>query len=370
MPSGSPPFRADHVGSLLRPAEVKHARARKVEGRLGTAELAAVEDAAIKHAIARQEEIGLAAVTDGEFRRAAWHWDFLGGFEGVETAMAASGLPFKGATTPATTIRVVGKPGFGRHPMLDHFAFVQRNSSRAVAKMCIPSPTHFVGVSRDWRSVVDRRLYPELEALFDDLALAYRDAIGAFADAGCRYLQIDDCNFAFLCDPAVQQALVQRGDDPKLMVRAFAKLIADALDERPSGMTVTMHSCRGNFRSTWLSEGSWEAVAEVMFNMVPVDGFFLEYDSDRAGGFEPLRFMPKSRNVVLGLISSKLAALEPKDAIKRRIEAATRYVDVDRLHLSPQCGFASTEEGNLMGEDEQWRKLAHVVEIAGEVWRH
>ena len=257
----------------------------------------------------------------------------------------------------------MGKIDFGRHPMLGHYGFVRR-SARVAAKMCIPSPTHLAGVSRDWRGVVDRKIYPELEPLFHDLALAYRKAIRAFADAGCSYLQLDDCNFAFLCDPAVRQRLERQGDDPQAMLRAFAKLVADSLAERPPGMTVTMHSCRGNFRSTWLTEGSWEAVAEVVFNTVPVDGFFLEYDSARAGGFEPLRFMPKSRNVVLGLISSKLAALEPKDAIKRRIDEATRYVDLDRLHLSPQCGFASTQEGNEMSEDEQWRKLAHVVEIA------
>jgi 5-methyltetrahydropteroyltriglutamate--homocysteine methyltransferase len=367
MPKDSPPFRADHVGSLLRPTEIRQARARKAERGFSAAELAAVEDAAIKRAIARQQEIGLAAVTDGEFRRAAWHWDFLGGFQGVETATASAGVSFKSATTAPTLIRIVGKPAFGPHPMLDHFAFVKRNTS-AVAKMCIPSPTHFVGVARDWRSVADRQLYPELDALVLDLALAYRDAIRAFADTGCRYLQIDDCNFAFLCDPAVRQSLAQRGDDPQAMVRAFAELVADSLAERPPGMTITMHSCRGNFRSTWLAEGSWEAVAEVMFNTVPVDAFFLEYDSERAGGFEPLRFMPKSCNVVLGLISSKLPALESKDAIKRRIDEATRYVDLERLHLSPQCGFASTQEGNVMSEDEQWRKLAHVVEIAGEVW--
>ena len=368
MPTNAPPFWADHVGSLLRPAEIKEARARNAEGKLGKAELAGIEDAAIKRIVARQEDIGLEAVTDGEFRRAAWHWDFLGGFDGVETAVASSGAHFKGATTPPTVIRIVGRVGFSRHPMLDHFTFVKRNTN-AVAKMCIPSPTHFAGVTRDWRNVVDRKVYPELAPLFGDLAVAYRQAIRAFADLGCRYLQLDDCNFAFLCDPTVRQRLQAQGDDPAAMLHAYAELVAGALAQRPSGMTITMHSCRGNFRSTWLTKGSWEAVAEVLFNTVPVDGFSLEYESERAGGFEPLRFMPKERKVVLGLISSKLAALEPKDAIKRRIEEATRYVDLDRLHLSPQCGFASTEEGNVMSEDEQWRKLAHVVGLAGEVWR-
>jgi 5-methyltetrahydropteroyltriglutamate--homocysteine methyltransferase len=367
MPINAPPFRADHVGSLLRPSEIKEARVRRAAGKTSNAELAAVEDAAIKRVIKRQEDIGLKAVTDGELRRAAWHWDFLGGFEGVETGSASSGAHFKGATTPPTVVRIVGKVSFGHHPMLQHFEFVQRNA-RVTAKMCIPSPTHFTGVIRNWRDVVDRKVYPQLAPLFRDLALAYRQAIHAFAGLGCQYLQLDDCNFAFLCDASVRERLAQQGDDPQAMLRAYAELVADALADRPPGMTITMHSCRGNFRSTWLSEGSWEAVAETLFSIVPVDGFFLEYDSERAGGFEPLRFMPRQRNVVLGLISSKLAALEPKEAVRRRIEEASRYVDLDRLHLSPQCGFASTEQGNVMSEEEQWRKLAHVVEIAGEVW--
>ncbi len=367
MPTNQPPFRADHVGSFLRPPAIKEARTRRAEGKIGAAELAAVEDKEIARIIAKQEEIGLKAVTDGEFRRAAWQWDFLGGLEGVQAIVAQAGIAFQGATTAPTVIKTTGKLGFGKHPMLDHFAFVKAHTS-VTPKMCIPSPTHIAGVTRDWRGVVDRSVYPELEPLFADLAAAYRTALRAFADAGCTYLQIDDCNFAFLCDPKVQETLRARGDDPQAMLRAFARLVADSLVGRPRGMTVTMHSCRGNFRSTWLTEGSWEAVADTLFNTVPVDGFFLEYESARAGGFEPLRFMPKGRSVVLGLISSKLAALEPKDVIKRRIDEATRYVDGDRLHLSPQCGFASTQEGNELTEDQQWRKLAHVVEIAREVW--
>jgi 5-methyltetrahydropteroyltriglutamate--homocysteine methyltransferase len=368
MPTNAPPFLADHVGSLLRPAEVKAARAAHADGSLDAAGLTAIEDAAIKRMIARQEEVGLEAVTDGELRRSSWHWDFLGGLEGVERTRALAGVQFKGIVTQPTGLKVVGKVGFGRHPMLDHFAFVKRNT-RAVAKMCIPSPTHMAGTTRDWRTVVGSDVYAGLEPLFADLAVAYRQAILAFAAAGCTYLQIDDCNFAFLCDPVVQQKLRAQGDDPDWTLRAFTRLVADSLANRPPGLTITMHSCRGNFRSTWLSEGSWEAVADVVFNTIPVDGFFLEYESERAGGFEPLRFMPKNKSVVLGLVSSKLAALEPKDTIKRRIDEAARYVELDRLHLSPQCGFASTEEGNQLTEDEQWRKLAHVVEIAHEVWQ-
>ena len=367
MPANQPPFRADHVGSLLRPPALKNARAQRAEGKIGAAELTAVEDREITRVIAKQEEIGLKAVTDGEFRRAAWQWDFLAGLEGVKSEVMQSGIAFQGATTAPTVIKTVGKLGFGKHPMLDHFAFVKAKT-HVTPKMCIPSPTHVAGVTRDWRGVVDRAVYPALEPLFADLAAAYRAALKAFADAGCTYLQIDDCNFAFLCDPKVQETLRSRGDDPQQMLRLFARLVADSLTGRPKGMTVMMHSCRGNFRSTWLTEGSWEAVADTLFNTVPVDGFFLEYESARAGGFEPLRFMPKGRAVVLGLISSKLAPLEPKDVVKRRIEEATRYVDADRLHLSPQCGFASTQDGNQLTEDDQWRKLAHVVAIAREVW--
>jgi 5-methyltetrahydropteroyltriglutamate--homocysteine methyltransferase len=372
MPTNMPPFRADHVGSLLRPIEVAAARADHAVGKLDMAGLAAIEDRAITHAIARQEEVGLHAVTDGELRRASWHWDFLGGLEGVERTRAASGVQFKGMLTQPTGLRIVGKIGFGRHPMLEHFDFVKRNT-RATAKMCIPSPTHMAGVTRNWRSIVGdgvyNGVYNGLEPMFVDLAEAYRQGIRAFAAAGCTYLQIDDCNFAFLCDPMMRQKLRQQGDDPDWTLRAFVRLVADALADRPPGLTITMHSCRGNFRSTWLAEGGWEAVADLVFNTVPVDAFFLEYESERAGGFEPLRFMPKNKSVVLGLVSSKLAALEPKDAVKRRIDEATRYVELDRLHLSPQCGFASTEEGNQLTEDQQWRKLAHVGEIARDVWR-
>jgi 5-methyltetrahydropteroyltriglutamate--homocysteine methyltransferase len=368
MPTNKPPFRADHVGSLLRPAELTAARAQHRDGKLDAGELARIEDAAIKRALLRQEEVGIKAVTDGEYRRASWAWDFLGLLGGAETAIADRGIGFQGATPPATVIKVIGKVGWKRHPMVDHFSFVKANT-RVMPKMCIPSPTHLAGVTRDWRAVVDRTLYPELAPLFGDLALAYRQAIRAFAEAGCTYLQLDDCNFAFLCDPKVEERLKAQGDDPRSMLRLFTTLVAESLVDRPPGMTITMHSCRGNFRSTWLTEGSWERVAEELFNTVPVDGFFLEYESERAGGFEPLRFMPKDKSVVLGLVSSKLAALEPKEAIKRRIDEATRYVDLDRLHLSPQCGFASTEHGNALSENDQWRKLASVVEIAQDVWR-
>ena len=258
MSNCRPPFRADHVGSLLRPQELKVARMQFADGQIEAAELVQLEDKAIKRVIERQEEVGLSAVTDGELRRSAWHWDFLGKFDGIDRA-GPSGVQFKGRTTQSSGIKVVGKVSFGCHPMLEHFTFVKRHARR-LAKMCIPSPTHVVGVTRDWRTVVNRDIYPDLEELFSDLAIAYRQALRAFADAGCTYLQIDDCNFAFLCDEAVKQKLRQQGDDPDWLLKKFAQVVADSLADRPTGLTVTMHSCRGNFRSTWLAEGGWESV--------------------------------------------------------------------------------------------------------------
>jgi 5-methyltetrahydropteroyltriglutamate--homocysteine methyltransferase len=367
MAKTNPPFRADHVGSLLRPAAVKDAREKFARGAIDRAGLAAIEDEAIRHAIAKQESVGLKSITDGEIRRAWWQWDFLQGLDGTESAYR-EGVQFQGATTGSLSVRVTGKLGFTTHPMLEHFRFLQRHT-RATPKMTIPSPTMLTSIARDWRGVVSKVVYPDLDELYRDLGLAYRKAIRAFADAGCRYLQLDDCNIAFLCDPAMQQRMRDRGDDPAKMLRTFIALINSAVAERPAGMTIAMHSCRGNFRSTWLTEGGYEPVAEAVFGGSGVDAFFLEYDSDRAGGFEPLRHVGKDKTVVLGLISTKTGQPETKDAIKRRIEAAAKHVALDGLCLSPQCGFASTEEGNVLTEDEQWAKLASVVEIAGEVWR-
>ncbi len=288
------------------------------------------------------------------------------GLDGVET-MRGPGVNFHGATTGSLAVRVKGKLGFSHHPMIDHFKFVA-GLTHATAKMTIPSPSMMVSVARDWRGVVSPDVYADIDEFYHDLALAYRKAIRAFADAGCRYLQLDDCNLAFLCDPAMQQKVRARGDDPIAMLRAFVALINASVAERPPGMTISMHSCRGNFRSAWLTEGGYEPVADVVFGGTGVDAFFLEYDTDRAGGFEPLRYVARDKTVVLGLVSTKIGVLEAKDTIKRRIEAAAKHVDLDRLCLSPQCGFASTEEGNVLSEDEQWAKLASVVEIAAEVW--
>ena len=357
----TPPFRADHVGSLLRPAALKHAR-----GNASPAELKAVEDAAIEHIIARQAEIGLQSATDGEFRRAMWHFDFLEKLDGVESFESSHGIAFQGGlATQAKGLRVTGKVGFFGHPMLEHFRFL-RHHTKAAAKMTIPSPSvlHF----RGGRQAVDPAIYPEMDEFYRDLGLAYRDAVHAFAAAGCRYLQLDEVNLAYLCDPAQRQMLRDRGDDPDRLPAIYADMINTAISGRPADMAITMHLCRGNFRSSWIAQGGYEPVAELLFNQIGVDGYFMEFDTERAGGFEPLRFVPKDKLVVLGLVTSKSGALESVEELERRIHDAARYLDLDQLCLSPQCGFASTEEGNSLTEAEQWTKLQRIVEVARKVW--
>ena len=361
------PFRADQVGSLLRTAPLKEARARHAEGKLSVAQLREVEDREIEALIKKQEAVGLEVVTDGEFRRSWWHFDFLKGLEGVRGYRASHGIQFQGVQTRAEGIQVTGKVGFAGHPMLEHFRFLAAHTG-AVAKMTIPSPSvlHF----RGGREGISRDIYPEMDAFFHDTAQAYRRAVRAFADAGCRYLQLDDTVWGYLCSEEQREQARARGDDPERLPAVYARMINTAIEGRPADMVVTTHVCRGNFRSTWISEGGYEPVAEVLFNEVAVDGYFLEYDTDRAGGFEPLRLVPKGKKrVVLGLVTSKTGTIEKADDIKRRIEEATRYVPIDQLCLSPQCGFASTEEGNVLGEDEQWAKLSLIVETAREVWR-
>jgi 5-methyltetrahydropteroyltriglutamate--homocysteine methyltransferase len=360
-----PPFRADHVGSLLRTPPIKDARAKYEAGKVSAAELRAVEDAEIKKIIARQEDCGLQLATDGEFRRSWWHFDFLCGLDGVEMKQIEHGIQFAGVTTKAERPDIVGKIGFSDHPMLEHFKFLKANT-RVTPKMTIPSPTlmHF----RFGRASISKTLYPDLDELFADLGNAYANAVRAFYDAGCRYLQFDDTIWAFLCSEKERAQSRQRGDNPDELPGKYAKMINRALAAKPADMTITTHVCRGNFRSTWISEGGYEPVAETLFGSLDYDGFFLEYDTDRAGGFEPLRFVPKgNKQIVLGLVSSKIGALERKDGLKRRIDEATKYVAPDQLCLSPQCGFASTEEGNLLSEDEQWAKLRMIVELADEV---
>jgi 5-methyltetrahydropteroyltriglutamate--homocysteine methyltransferase len=370
MQRSKPPFRADHVGSLLRPAALKEARAKRQKGEITADQLKAIEDREIEKIIRKQEEVGLRLATDGELRRSWWQFDFYSGLDGVELYSTGKGIVFAGVETKAESVRVTGKVGFSGHPHLDHFRFL-KDHTKVVPKMTIPAPStlHF----RQGRQSISREVYPDLEAYFDDVAFAYRKAIRAFYDAGCRYLQLDDTAWSMICDPKEQAASRQRGDDPVSLPAHYTRMTNQALAGRPADMAVTMHSCRGNFRSTFIAQGGYEHVAERLLGELDIDGYFLEYDSDRAGGFEPLRFVPKGgktggKQVVLGLVTSKSGTLESKDDIKRRIEEATKYVDIEQLCLSPQCGFASTEEGNILSEDQQWAKLAMVVELADEVW--
>jgi 5-methyltetrahydropteroyltriglutamate--homocysteine methyltransferase len=353
------------VGSLLRTLPLKEAREKHQQGAISAEALKEVEDREIKALIKRQEEIGLQAVTDGEFRRAYWHFDFLEHLDGVTSVEADSGMNFKGGVGITKALRVTGKIGFSDHPMIDHFRFVKDNTSRA-AKMTIPGPSmlHY----RGGRKMMNIGVYPQMDAFYDDLGAAYNKAIHAFYDAGCRYLQLDDISFAYLCDPEQREMLRQRGDDPERQPEIYAAMVREALKDKPSDLAITMHLCRGNFRSTFIASGGYEPVAEILFNAMPVDGYFMEWDSDRAGGFEPLRYLPKGKSVVLGLVTTKTGTLERKHDIVRRIEEASKFVDLDHLCLSPQCGFASTQEGNTLAEDEQWAKLRMIVEIADEVW--
>jgi 5-methyltetrahydropteroyltriglutamate--homocysteine methyltransferase len=365
MQRTQPPFRADHVGSLLRPAALKEARARCAKGDITAAELKAVEDREIAAVIGKQEAVGLQAVTDGEFRRSWWHLDFLWGLDGVERHVMDTGIAFAAVTTRNEGIRVTGKLGFSGHPMLDHFKFVAAHTRRT-PKMTIPAPSAIYG--RPVPTPIDKTIYPTLDGFFADLGAAYNKAVRAFYDAGCRYLQLDEVFIAMLCDPKYRAQMTERGDDPDYLGPLYGDLINAAIAGLPADMTVTMHLCRGNYKSTFMGEGGYDAMQEVLFDRIKVHGYFMEYDSARAGGFEPLKRLPKGRFAVLGLITSKSGTLEKKDDIKRRIEEAAKFSDLDQLCLSPQCGFASTEEGNVLAEEEQWAKLRMIVEIAQEVW--
>jgi 5-methyltetrahydropteroyltriglutamate--homocysteine methyltransferase len=350
-----PPFRADQVGSLLRPRDL--ALARKNKDRKG-------QEQAIRDVVAKQEAIGLEAVTDGEFSREWWHLDFLSALEGV-ALQENPGVKFTGTQQQPLIPTVTGPLRYSRPVMMEDFAFL-KSVTKKTAKFTIPSPSmlHL----RGGRAAISRDVYPDMEAFWDDAALAYRDAIAAFAKAGCTYLQLDDVAFAYLCDPKIRANCVKNGDNPEKLAETYASTINRALQGRPPGMAITMHTCRGNFQSAWVAEGGYEPVAEAMFS-VGVDGFFMEFDSSRAGGFEPLRALPKGKKVVLGLVSTKTGELESEAFIQGRIEEASRFVPLEDLCLSPQCGFSSTHHGNRLSEDEQWRKLERVVKIAKEVWR-
>ena len=361
-----PPFRADHVGSILRSAAIKDARARRETGAITAAQLKEIEDREVEKIIRKQEEIGLKLASDGEYRRSWWHFDFFGMLEGVEIYELDHGIQFQGVQTKPLSIRVKDRIGFGHHPMLEHFKFL-KSHTKVMPKMCIPSPSvmHF----RLEPGAVAKSAYPDRDAIFDDLAKAYQDAVRAFYAAGCRYLQFDDTAWAYLCSQEELKKAKARGLDVDHLQDTYTRTINKALEAKPPDMVITTHVCRGNFRSTFISSGGYEPVGENLLGKCNYDGYFLEYDSDRAGGFEPLRFLPKGNKVVvLGLVTSKFGTLEKKDAVKRRIEEATKYADLDQLALSPQCGFASTEEGNVLAEDEQWAKLKMIVELANEVW--
>src|SRR5476649_997530 len=365
-PRTKPPFRADHVGSILRTAPVKEARAKREKNQITAAQLKEVEDREIEKIIKKQEEIGLKLATDGEFRRAWWHFDFFSMLDGVELYELDHGIQFQGVQTKMQSIKVTGKIDFTNHPMLEHFKFLKAHT-KVVPKMTIPAPSvmHF----RLEPGAVSKDFYAGRDAIFDDLATAYQKAVKTFYDAGCRYLQFDDTAWAYLCSKEEMKKARDRGMDVDHLEASYTALINKALEAKPADMTITTHVCRGNFRSTWIASGGYEPIAQSMLEKCKYDGYFLEYDSERAGGFEPLRFLPKGNKiVVLGVVTSKSGRLEPREDIKKRIEEATNFVALDQLALSPQCGFASTEEGNVLAEEEQWAKLRMVVELAEEVW--
>jgi 5-methyltetrahydropteroyltriglutamate--homocysteine methyltransferase len=363
-----PPFRADHVGSLLRTARLKAARELRARNEMAADAFKTIEDREVEGVIRKQEAIGLRSVTDGEYRRISWNIDFLENLDRVESYAGERKIKFAstGPQPRPILLRITGKlGGYKPHPMIEHFKFLQAHTKQT-PKLTIPSPSslHF----RYGRDAVPKSIYPSMNEFYRDLGESYRKVVHAFADAGCRYLQLDEVNLAYLCDPSLRKLISNRGEDPAALPAAYARMINAAIADIPADMTITMHLCRGNFRSSFVASGGYEPVAEILFNTINVHGYFMEYDTERAGGFEPLRFVPKGKTVVLGLVTTKSGTLEMKDGIKRRIDEAAKFIDLDQLCLSPQCGFASTEEGNVLAEDEEWAKLAMIVEIADEVW--
>ena len=369
----TPPFRADHVGSLLRPRALLEARARRARNEISAQDLERHEDEAIRDVVKMQKDVGLCVATDGEFRREMWHTDFLAQFINVEVVPGKIKVRFTSAEgeteiEPPGTV-ITGKLGWPAGGIfVNHFKFLKSVVSDGIApKITIPSPStmHF----RGGRAAVDRTTYPEMAAFYGDLARVYSKEVRAFAQAGCRYLQIDEVNLAFLCDPRLRaEVRTTIGEDPDRLPHTYANLINASIASRPKDMVVCLHLCRGNAASNWLAQGGYDPVAEVLFNEIGVEGFFLEYDTPRAGSFEPLRFVPPGKIVVLGLITSKSGAMETKDALKRRIEEAARFCPLEQLALSPQCGFASGAPGNKISFEDEVRKLRLVVETAREVW--
>jgi 5-methyltetrahydropteroyltriglutamate--homocysteine methyltransferase len=363
-----PPFRADHVGSFLRPKELLDARDQLAIGKISKAELRKVEDAAIRDIVKFQEGLGLQGITDGEFRRTYFHIDFLEQLDGVEThtGFSTSFHTKKGDVGFAPPVlKVTGKVKHAKPIQLEDFRFLKSVTTKT-PKVTIPSPTmlHFRGA----RAGISEQAYPDLDNFFEDVAAAYRDEIKSLGDAGLTYLQLDDTNLAYLCDPKMREAAKQRGLDPDHLPRDYAKLINEAIRDKPANMTICTHLCRGNFKSAWVAEGGYEPVAEVLFNELNVDGYFLEYDDERSGDFRPLRFLPKNKTMVLGLVTTKLGELESKDSIKRRIDEAAKYAPIEQFCLSPQCGFSSTVHGNEIMREQQAAKMRMIVEISKEVW--
>jgi 5-methyltetrahydropteroyltriglutamate--homocysteine methyltransferase len=363
------PFRADQVGSLLRPDYLKQAREQKERGEIPAAQLREVEDRAIREAVALQESAGLSAVTDGEFRRAFWHVDVLEGFDGIIWTHGDYAVKFKGeggkTASTSSMLAVTGKVERSKPIMVDHFAYLKSVTSQT-PKFCIPSPTYLH--MRGGRKVIDKAAYPDVAEFWRDIVQGYREEIADLVAAGCNYLQLDDVSFACLCDEHIRSQVAQDGESPAQLASLYADIINAIVAGRDSSVSVTMHTCRGNAQSMWMAEGGYDPVAEVIFGKIDVDGFFLEFDTERAGGFEPLRFVPKNKKIVLGLVSSKTPEMETKDDLKRRIDAAAKYVPLENLCLSPQCGFASSHHGNRVTEDIERRKLALCVEVASEVW--
>ena len=368
MKSAPPPYRADHVGSLLRPDSVKAARRRHLEEHsLSADDLRQVEDDAIREVIAMQEAAGLLAVTDGEFRRSWWHFDFIGGLTGYELDERDEGVQFAGAKLRPVYPTITGLLDFpDNHPMLDHYRFVAANT-KVTPKISIPGPSccHF----RTARDDIHPPEYQDPQTLFSALAETYRKAVQAFYDAGCRYLQMDDIFFAYLCDPKHREVRAAGGEDPDWLIDRYAWMMHEAIKDRPADMTIAMHMCRGNFKSTYAAEGAYDPAADAVFNKTGVDIFFMEYDTDRAGGLEPLRLLPKgTKRVMPGFITTKTGSLESLDELKRKFDEASRYADIEQLGIAPQCGFASTEEGNAISFDDQRRKLDLVVATADAIW--
>jgi 5-methyltetrahydropteroyltriglutamate--homocysteine methyltransferase len=366
------PFRANHVGSLLRPPELRQAREKHQKGEITAAQLREVEDRCIRDAVKMQEDVGMQGITDGEFRRTLWHADFLSQFDGikvVEGLLPGSAKHFQNPDSDVqrspTQFVVTGKLGHPRGIETENFKFLA-SVTKQTAKQCIPSPSlvHF----RTGRAGVEKAAYPDMKDFFADLARVYREEIAQLAAAGCIYLEIDDVNFAYLCDPKMREGAKKIGEDPDKLPLLYANLINECIKDRPANMSVCTHLCRGNFRSSWVAEGGYDPVAEVLFNELKVDGYFLEFDTQRAGNFAPLRYLPKGKKLILGLVTTKSGALENPDDLKRRIDEAAKLVPLDQLGISPQCGFSSTVLGNKLTIDDQIAKLRLVVQVARDVW--